>query len=144
MSVTNPRPVPARAGIGLRAEHHAAMQASLPDVGWLEVHSENHFAPAGAAHRALDALREHYPLSLHGVGLELDAIAAVVIGGTSLRGGVGYVLGSFVGVMILGLIQTLIAFNGTLSSWWTRIVIGVLLLVFCLLQRLLEARAGSR
>jgi uncharacterized protein len=71
MSVTNPRPVPARAGIGLRAEHHAAMQASLPDVGWLEVHSENHFAPAGAAHRALDALREHYPLSLHGVGLSL-------------------------------------------------------------------------
>jgi ribose/xylose/arabinose/galactoside ABC-type transport system permease subunit len=82
--------------------------------------------------------------SLHGVGLELDAIAAVVIGGTALRGGTGYVLGSFIGVMILGLIQTLIAFNGTLSSWWTRIVIGVLLLVFCLLQRLLEGRAGSR
>jgi ribose/xylose/arabinose/galactoside ABC-type transport system permease subunit len=82
--------------------------------------------------------------SLHGVGLELDAIAAVVIGGTALRGGTGYVLGSFIGVMILGLIQTLIAFNGTLSSWWTRIVIGVLLLVFCLLQRLLEGRTGSR
>jgi uncharacterized protein (UPF0276 family) len=71
MSVTNPRPVPARAGIGLRAEHHAAMQSRLPDVGWLEVHTENHFASAGAAHRALDALRAHYPLSLHGVGLSL-------------------------------------------------------------------------
>jgi simple sugar transport system permease protein len=67
--------------------------------------------------------------SLHGSGLELDAIAAVVIGGTLLRGGIGYVAGTFVGVMILGIIQTLIAFDGTLSSWWTRIVAGALLLV---------------
>jgi uncharacterized protein (UPF0276 family) len=72
-SVTNPRPVPARAGIGLRAEHHAAVLESLPAVGWLEVHSENHFAPAGAAHRALDRIREHYPISLHGVGLSLGS-----------------------------------------------------------------------
>jgi ribose/xylose/arabinose/galactoside ABC-type transport system permease subunit len=82
--------------------------------------------------------------SLHGNGLELDAIAAVVIGGTLLRGGIGYVFGTFVGVMILGIIQTLIAFNGTLSSWWTRIVVGALLLAFCLLQRLLEARGVTR
>nr|PZN68862.1 MAG: sugar ABC transporter permease YjfF [Pseudomonadota bacterium] len=82
--------------------------------------------------------------SLHGMGLELDAIAAVVIGGTLLSGGIGYVFGTFVGVLILGLIQTLIAFDGSLSSWWTRIVIGVLLLAFCLLQRLLESRRGTR
>jgi galactofuranose transport system permease protein len=82
--------------------------------------------------------------SLHGTGLELDAIAAVVIGGTLLRGGIGYVSGTFVGVMILGVIQTLIAFNGTLSSWWTRIVVGLLLLVFCLLQRFLEIRGPAR
>lgn len=81
--------------------------------------------------------------SLHGLGLELDAIAAVVIGGTLLRGGIGYVMGTFVGVLILGIIQTLIAFDGTLSSWWTRIVVGALLLVFCLLQRVLEKRRGS-
>ncbi|KAB7767419.1 galactofuranose ABC transporter, permease protein YjfF [Xanthomonas maliensis] len=73
--------------------------------------------------------------SLHALGLELDAIAAVVIGGTLLSGGGGYVIGSLFGVLILGLVQTLIAFDGTLSSWWTRIVIGVLLLAFCLLQR---------
>ncbi|HUG73155.1 MAG TPA: galactofuranose ABC transporter, permease protein YjfF [Steroidobacteraceae bacterium] len=78
--------------------------------------------------------------SLHGMGLELDAIAAVVIGGTLLRGGIGYVTGSFFGVLILGIIQTLIAFDGTLSSWWTRIVVGALLLAFCLLQRVLETR----
>jgi ribose/xylose/arabinose/galactoside ABC-type transport system permease subunit len=81
--------------------------------------------------------------SLHGMGLELDAIAAVVIGGTLLRGGIGYVMGTFVGVLILGIIQTLIAFDGTLSSWWTRIVVGALLLAFCLLQRGLETRGRS-
>jgi galactofuranose transport system permease protein len=80
--------------------------------------------------------------SLHAVGLELDAIAAVVIGGTLLRGGIGYVAGTFFGVMILGIIQTLITFDGTLSSWWTRIVVGALLLIFCLLQRFLEAKRG--
>jgi len=73
--------------------------------------------------------------SQHALGLELDAIAAVVIGGTLLSGGKGHVLGTLLGVLLLGLIQTLIAFNGELSSWWTRIAIGVLLLVFCLLQR---------
>lgn len=80
---------------------------------------------------------------LHAQGMELDAIAAVVIGGTLLTGGVGYVAGSLVGVLILGVIQSLITFDGTLSSWWTRIAVGVLLCAFCLLQRLLE-RSGKR
>jgi simple sugar transport system permease protein len=79
--------------------------------------------------------------SLHAAGLELDAIAAVVIGGTLLTGGVGYVAGTLFGVLILGIIQTLIAFDGTLSTWWTRIVVGALLLLFCLLQRLFEGRS---
>jgi ribose/xylose/arabinose/galactoside ABC-type transport system permease subunit len=82
--------------------------------------------------------------SLHAVGLELDAIAAVVIGGTLLSGGVGYVAGTLFGVLILGIIQTLIAFDGTLSSWWTRIVVGALLLLFCLLQRLFEGRTPRK
>jgi ribose/xylose/arabinose/galactoside ABC-type transport system permease subunit len=71
-----------------------------------------------------------------GIGMELDAIAAVVVGGALLTGGYGYVIGSVVGVLILGLVQTFIEFDGTLSSWWTRIFIGTLLLVFILLQRL--------
>jgi ribose/xylose/arabinose/galactoside ABC-type transport system permease subunit len=75
---------------------------------------------------------------LHGMGLELDAIAATVIGGALLSGGVGYVAGCVSGVLTLGAIQTLIAFDGTLSSWWTRIVIGVLLGLFCVMQRVLE------
>ena len=81
---------------------------------------------------------------LHATGMELDAIAAVVIGGTLLTGGVGYVAGTLFGVLTLGIIQTLISFDGTLSSWWTRIVVGVLLLVFCLLQRLLSRRTPKR
>jgi ribose/xylose/arabinose/galactoside ABC-type transport system permease subunit len=77
---------------------------------------------------------------LHAVGLELDAIAAVVIGGTLLSGGAGFMVGSLFGVLTLGIIQSLITFDGSLSSWWTRIVIGALLFVFCLLQRVFEAK----
>jgi galactofuranose transport system permease protein len=78
---------------------------------------------------------------LHGQGIELDAIAAVVIGGTLLTGGYGYIAGALSGVLVLGAIQTLIAFDGTLSSWWTKIVIGALLFVFCVVQRVVGGRS---
>lgn len=78
--------------------------------------------------------------SLHAVGMELDAIAAVVIGGTLLTGGRGFVVGSLIGVLVLGTIQTFISFDGGLSSWWTRIAIGVLLLVFVVVQRVMTRR----
>ena len=70
-----------------------------------------------------------------GIGLELDAIAIVVIGGTLLTGGRGHVLGTLLGILIFGTIQAAILFDGRLSSWWMRIVVGGLLLVFILLQR---------
>ncbi|ODU53705.1 sugar ABC transporter permease YjfF [bacterium SCN 57-13] len=79
--------------------------------------------------------------ALSGTGLELDAIAAVVIGGTLLSGGYGSVFGSFLGVLILAMIQTAINFDGSLSSWWTRIAIGTLLLIFMLLQKGIEVSA---
>ena len=79
---------------------------------------------------------------LHALGMEMDAIAAAVIDGALLSGGVGYVAGTLLGVLMLGVIQSLIVFDGTLSSWWTRIAIGVLVFIFCLLQRMLE-RGGS-
>jgi ribose/xylose/arabinose/galactoside ABC-type transport system permease subunit len=81
-----------------------------------------------------------YPLAA--VGVELDAISAVVIGGTLLTGGYGFVLGSFIGVMLLGLVQTYIIFDGSLSSWWTKIVIGALLFLFIVLQRLIFAASA--
>jgi ribose/xylose/arabinose/galactoside ABC-type transport system permease subunit len=88
----------------------------------------------------LFAVNSRAGYSLNGVGMETDAIAAVVIGGTVLTGGRGYVIGSVLGVLVLGLIQTMITFEGTLSSWWTRIFIGSLLLAFVVLQRLLVRR----
>jgi simple sugar transport system permease protein len=72
-------------------------------------------------------------------GMELDAIAAVVIGGTLLTGGSGFLAGTVLGVLVLGLIQTLITFQN-INSWWTRIFIGALLFAFILLQRVITAR----
>ncbi|GLT12019.1 galactofuranose ABC transporter, permease protein YjfF [Sulfitobacter porphyrae] len=86
-----------------------------------------------------------YPLAT--VGTELTAIAAVVIGGTLLTGGAGFVFGTLIGVLTMGLIQTYIVFDGSLSSWWTKIIIGLLLLAFILLQkgllRLTVSKAGA-
>lgn len=67
---------------------------------------------------------------LYATNVELDAIASVVIGGTLLTGGQGYLFGTLFGVLVTGLIQMLIQFNGELSSWWTRIAVGALTLVF--------------
>jgi len=82
--------------------------------------------------------------ALNGQGMELDTIACVVIGGTLLTGGVGSVLGTLFGVFIYGTIQVLIVFQGTLNSWWTRIAIGFLVFVFCVLQRLFDSSRGGR
>lgn len=73
--------------------------------------------------------------SLNLQGMELDVIAAAVIGGTLLTGGVGFVFGTLFGVMLQALIPTFITFNGKLDSWWGKIFIGVLLLAFIGLQR---------
>ena len=80
--------------------------------------------------------------SQQAVGMELDAIAAVVIGGTLLTGGRGYVFGSLIGVLVLGTIQTFISFDGTLSAWWTRITIGLLVLIFVVIQRVASRRSS--
>lgn len=79
--------------------------------------------------------------SLNGVGLELDAIAAAVVGGVLLSGGVGFVLGSVIGVLVLGTIQTFVTAEN-LDSYWTRIMTGVLLLTFVLVQRLVMRKPG--
>ncbi len=69
-------------------------------------------------------------------GLELDSIASVVMGGTLLTGGIGNVIGTMFGVLINGTIVSILQFNGTLSSWWNRIAIGVLTLIFIGIQSL--------
>jgi ribose/xylose/arabinose/galactoside ABC-type transport system permease subunit len=79
---------------------------------------------------------------IEGVALELDAIAAVVIGGTLLTGGVGSVFGTLIGVLIIGIVITVITtYEGVYSSGLTKVAIGGLLLVFVLLQRVLTRGA---
>jgi ribose/xylose/arabinose/galactoside ABC-type transport system permease subunit len=105
------------------------------------------YALSGFCSALAGILFTFYTLSgyaLHGKGMELDAIASVVIGGALLTGGVGGIMGTVFGVLVYGTIQVLIMFQGTLNSWWTRIAIGFLVFVFCLLQRLFEARKGAR
>ena len=72
--------------------------------------------------------------NLHGLGMEMDAIASSVIGGTLLSGGVAFIPGALFGVLIQGVILTFISFQGTLSAWWTKIVVGALLCVFIMMQ----------
>jgi len=88
-----------------------------------------------------------FVLSGHGLyanGFEMDVIASVVMGGTMLTGGAGYLFGTPFGVLVLGITQTLIQFNGSLSSWWTRIVIGMLTLMFIGVQSILAAQKGGK
>ena len=86
-----------------------------------------------AASSTLSTPSSGYPLA--GSGNELTAIASVVLGGTLLTGGVGMVAGTLFGGMILGLIATLINFNGSLNGAWIMIISGVLLFLFIVMQR---------
>ena len=63
--------LPARAGVGLKGEHYKDICEAQPDIGWFEVHPENYMGEGGAPHHYLSKIREHYPISLHGVGLSI-------------------------------------------------------------------------
>jgi uncharacterized protein (UPF0276 family) len=63
--------LPARPGLGLKSQHYAQIIAEKPDFGFFEVHAENYMGDGGPPHRYLSAICEHYPLSLHGVGLSI-------------------------------------------------------------------------
>lgn len=75
-----------------------------------------------------------------GKGFEMDAIASTVIGGTPLTGGFGNVFGTLFGVLIKATIETIVSFQGNLSSWWSKIIIAALLAFFIVLQSLLAMR----
>ena len=70
-------PIPARAGVGLKAEHYHDILENRPDIGWFEVHPENYMGAGGPPHKYLEAIRRDYPLSLHGVGLSLGSAEPV-------------------------------------------------------------------
>jgi uncharacterized protein len=64
-------PIPPRAGVGLKPQHYRDILDDAPDVGWFEIHAENYMGEGGPPHAYLTAVRERYPLSLHGVGLSI-------------------------------------------------------------------------
>lgn len=78
--------------------------------------------------------------NITGIGWELDAIAAVVIGGTLLTGGSGFLLGSVIGALVLGLMNVLITRDGGIPAEMTTIITGGILLIFVLLQRAIKGR----
>ncbi|MEO7864341.1 MAG: DUF692 family multinuclear iron-containing protein, partial [Sphingomicrobium sp.] len=63
--------LPRRVGVGLKPCHYGVILDTRPDIGFFEVHAENYMGLGGPPHRYLTAIREHYPLSIHGVGLSL-------------------------------------------------------------------------
>jgi uncharacterized protein (UPF0276 family) len=65
------KPLPPRAGVGLKPEHYRDILDTTPDIGWFEIHAENYMGEGGAPHHYLSAIRERYPVSLHGVGLSI-------------------------------------------------------------------------
>ena len=66
--------IPPRAGVGLKPRHYREILETAPDIGFFEVHPENYMGAGGPPHRYLGAIRELYPLSLHGVGLSIGAV----------------------------------------------------------------------
>lgn len=75
--MTVPDRIPAAAGVGLKAEHFRDVLSVLPPLGFFEIHAENYMGAGGPPHRWLSAIREHYPISLHGVGLSIGGHRAL-------------------------------------------------------------------
>ncbi len=73
MSIHDSAPIPAQAGIGLRAHHFREILDAPPPVAWMETHPENYFGDGGAPLCVLERIRSRYPLSFHGVGLSLGS-----------------------------------------------------------------------
>ncbi|WP_226581523.1 MNIO family bufferin maturase [Acuticoccus sediminis] len=68
---TTPAPIPARSGVGFKLAHADAILEGPARIGFVEIHAENFMGDGGLPHRALSAVRERMPVSLHGVGLSI-------------------------------------------------------------------------
>lgn len=69
--------LPARAGVGLKPEHFRQIIDTQPNLGFFEIHAENYMVDGGPFHHYLTRIREHYPLSIHGVGLSIGGETAL-------------------------------------------------------------------
>lgn len=79
----------------------------------------------------------------HAMGMEMDAIASSIIGGTMLTGGVGNIIGTFFGVISLSIIQNIVTSIGLDDAWWTGITVAAMLCVFLVVQSVVMRRKGK-
>ena len=75
----------------------------------------------------------------HAMGMEMNAIASSIIGGTMLTGGVGNIIGTLFGVLSLSTIQNIVSSAGFDQAWWTGITIAAMLCLFLLIQSVIMA-----
>ena len=115
-------------------EQSARLMGLPVDKTKMMVYAFNGFCSALAGIAYSLYVKSGWNLALQGG--ELDVISAAVIGGVLLSGGVGYMIGTFFGVLLKAVIPSLITFNGTLSSWWGKIITGLLVLLFVALQQI--------
>ena len=115
-------------------EQSARLMGLPVDKTKMMVYGFNGFCSALAGIAYALYVKSGWNLALQGG--ELDVISAAVIGGVLLTGGVGYMIGTFFGVLLKAVIPSLITFNGTLSSWWGKIITGALVLLFVALQQI--------
>ena len=115
-------------------EQSARLMGLPVDKTKMMVYAFNGFCSALAGIAYALYVKSGWNLALQGG--ELDVISAAVIGGVLLSGGVGYMIGTFFGVLLKAVIPALITFNGTLSSWWGKIITGLLVLLFVALQQI--------
>ena len=115
-------------------EQSARLMGLPVDKTKMMVYAFNGFCSALAGIAYSLYVKSGWNLALQGG--ELDVISAAVIGGVLLSGGVGYMVGTFFGVLLKAVIPALITFNGTLSSWWGKIITGLLVLLFVALQQI--------
>lgn len=114
-------------------EQSARLMGLPVDKTKMMVYGFNGFCSALAGIAYALYVKSGWNLALQGG--ELDVISSAVIGGVLLSGGVGYMIGTFFGVLLKAVIPSLITFNGTLSSWWGKIITGGLVLLFVALQQ---------
>jgi hypothetical protein len=69
--------LPATSGVSLKPEHYREVLETLPEIGWFEIHPENYMGEGGSPHRYLSEIRDHYPLSMHGVGMSLGSSTGI-------------------------------------------------------------------
>lgn len=76
----------------------------------------------------------------HATGMEMNAIASSIIGGTMLTGGVGNIIGTLFGVLSLSTIQNIVSSAGLDQAWWTGITIAAMLCLFLIIQSVVIAK----